>query len=489
MGEVSEWLEEAVKKAEQRRKEPRGFRVVVRVSPSKVDEVSTELRRMGIKIIGTVSNFIFVDVDTMADVERISKIDGVVYVSKEKFFVPMAFGLDELFQRIGIMRDPILKHLTMGDLTELGFKFKPAAEIPNPIKALIENVNVLRTLMANPTKITQYLKWEFPFGLPVLARADWRLVTFTRGLMDAPRDNNLSSKIKVGVIDSELIPHPAFRKKYDYVLLNEPSPMGHGQWVSTCAFGDPCPTRYGHFKPVASAASGRLVFVKTFGGFGPCSSYQVMKAMEICAEQGCKVVNMSLGGSLTEPIDKDPECLLLDDLTKKYGTIFCVAAGNDDDKWKISSPGAALEAVTVAAMDWAKPEVSSYSSRGFQGDYYAKHKDIFEEHLAKYGENFLKPDVAGIGGDRNTQIVAGVTPWFDGCYDFIPDGFDLMIGTSMATPHVAGVVSLLVDRGAVTKPDDIKLVMKLSVEGEEEEKEKNPETGYGLLKYSYFRGG
>jgi len=883
MGEVSEWLEEAVKKAEQRRKEPRGFRVVVRVSPSKVDEVSTELRRMGIKIIGTVSNFIFVDVDTMADVERISKIDGVVYVSKEKFFVPMAFGLDELFQRIGIMRDPILKHLTMGDLTELGFKFKPAAEIPNPIKALIENVNVLRTLMANPTKITQYLKWEFPFGLPVLARADWRLVTFTRELLGVPRDNRLSTKTYTAVIDSgvrygpglgspaeiktisfTLYPEPpvdcmshgclrnvkvytsycglidlenlwnsldtepilvkdgeykpfngqvlaldlngvtraegVFRVKSDKKVIIE-TPMGtiestpwhefyvanpkysadskykrkswssgykifrkradelkarklrnrgdwlvfkayngeswslgadpklaylgglvvgdgtiiynnvnmknghvyqrkrgtrneitindkekefleklakvyggvvkkhntykgyllriskkkiiesvipylkppindleafrawiagffdaegyvefrndrpsdrvkicntdkklleylrdtlntlgvpcsvwsggeskgsrtwhlaplipqlfyrfiepycikrkylkeasrsentstpsrkakfdgkyifvpikkikiiesdeyfydlanttnknysangfivSNSWCHACSFGKPAMTRYGSFYPVANAP--RSLHVKVFTGFGGCTSYQVMKAMEIAAtEYGAKVVSISLGGLLTENIENDPECKLLDQLTEQYGTVWVIAAGNEGPgKWQVASPGAALKALTVAAHE-ANSEytTSSYSSRGWSGKFYEKHPDIFEEHYAKWGDEFLKPDCCAPGGDK-IQIVSAASLWYDGLMDFIPDGWDLMRGTSMSTPHIAGLVALAIDRGLLPQNvDKIKDILRKNPEkwifGGEVMDSKSIEQGWGVFHWDRLK--
>lgn len=480
MGEISEWLLEALSYAERRGKDVIGFRVVIQTVPDKTDEVAAELRRMGIRVIGTVSDFIIVaDVKEPAQLDQIAKIPGVEYVSYEKKFWPMAYGLDELFKRIAIITDPLLSKLSQPDLERLGFRFKPTTEIPNPIKAAIENVQTIAKIADNPINAVKYIKWNFPFGPPVLCRVDWRLVTYTRELMDAPRDNLVSS-IRVGVIDSELVPHPAFRKSYEYILLNEPGLLSHGQWVTTCAFGDPCPTRYGDFYPVSRITSGNLTFVKVFGTFGSCSSYQVMKAMEICAKKGCKVVNMSLGGTLTEPVDKDPECVLLDKLTQQYGTIFCVAAGNEDGEFEIGSPGAALKALTVAAMDWKTMQTSSYSSRGWQGKYYKKHPDVFEEHYAKYGDEFLKPDVAGIGGDRNSQIVAGATPWYDGMYDFVPDGFECMIGTSMATPHVAGIVALLVDRGAAKTVDDVKNVMRAI------SKQKNPETGWGLLKYSYF---
>ncbi|HID36270.1 MAG TPA: hypothetical protein EYP39_02665 [Ghiorsea sp.] len=489
---VSEWLEEALMMAERRRKSVTGFRVVVEVEPGKVSEVSATLRRMGFKVIGTVSNFIVVDLKEPGDVDRVAKIPGVLYISYEKKFYPMAVGLDELVKRINIMTDPLLSKLSGGDLEKLGFTFRPASEIPNPFRAMIENIETILKIASNPFEAMKYLQVAYPFGPPVLTRVPWRLVTHTRVLLGVPRDNQLSSRMTVGVIDSELVPHPAFRKRYDYILLNEPLTMAHGQWVTTCAFGDPCPTRYGDFYPVASAASGRVVFVKVFGAFGGCSGYQVMKAMEICAKAGCKVVNMSLGGPLTEPVDKDPECKLVNSLTEKYGTIFVIAAGNEDGSFEIGSPGAALKALTVAAADWKeKYKTSSYSSRGWQGQYYRKHKDVFEKHYEKWGDEFLKPDVTGIGGDIKSQIVAGATLWYDGIFDFVPDGFECMTGTSMATPHIAGLVALAIDRGIPQNVDKIKEVLRATASGwifgGEVMDGKSVEQGWGIFHWSRLR--
>lgn len=476
---ISEHLEKALKLIEKKRKEARGFEVVIRTKPETTGAVVNTLKRMDIKVLGTVENFVFADVKNAGQLDRIAKLRNVEYVSKSKRFYPMVYGLDELVKRISLKLDPIYGKLSTQDLQSLGYTFKPASEIPSPFSLPLKDAKIFADILRNPVNITKYVKPLAP--LPIIARADWKLVTDTRKIMGVPKENQIKNT-KVGNIDSELYPHPAWHKPYENILLNDPSPMGHGMWTSSCAFGNSCPTRFGNFVPVADAKAG-MTFVKVFSGVPlGCSSMQIMKAMKICAEKRAKVVNMSLGGSLSDDIENDSECVLLDKLTKKHNMIFCVAAGNEDKKgWEIGSPGAALDALTVAAYDWKSMDVSSYSSRGPQGKYYKDHQDKFEEHLAKYGDRFLKPDVGGMGGDRKTQIVAGTTSWYDGIYDFIPDKFDMMIGTSMATPHLSGITALALDRGLIKKVEDMKRIAVANGQ------KKNKEGGYGLFKWSWLK--
>jgi len=501
MGEVSSWLEEALKLLEKRRKTVAGLRLVVEVEPTKVSTVASELRRRGIKVVGSVENFIFVDVKEPAQIEEVARIPGVKYVSYEKKFWPMAHGIDELFKRIAIATDPLLKKLSQPDLERLGFHFKPAAEIPNPIKAAIENIDTFVKAVTNPQFGVKFfaenVRWNFPFGPPVVARADWRLVTYTRELLGVPKDNRLR-RTYVGIIDTGPrygpgIGSPLETKCISLAMPPEPpiDTMSHGSWCQACAYGRPALTRYGNFYPVANAP--KVLHVKVFSAFGPCSSQQIMKAMEICAKNGCKVVSMSLGGTLTESVENDPECKLVDTLYRKYGTIWVIAAGNEDGSFEIGSPGAALKALTVAACDWKKKyHTSSYSSRGWQGKYYKKHKDEFEKHYSKYRDEFLKPDCGGIGGDRDSQVVSACSPWYDSVYDFVPDGWDLMIGTSMATPHIAGLVALAIDRGILPQNvDKIKDILRSTTDNWIFDGEimdgKSVNQGWGVFHWSRLR--
>ncbi|MBW2671895.1 MAG: S8 family serine peptidase [Deltaproteobacteria bacterium] len=477
-GKINPWTEEAFKRAESRGRSVEGLPAVLEAEAGKAEQVASSLRKLGYSVQGIVGDFVFADLPEPADFEKAARIPGVRVVSVQKKLYPMAIGLDELFKKIAIATDPLLSKLALSDLEALGLKVKPAAEIPTPFHAMGSMLAEAMKLASNPAaRITEYIK-GFP---PILARADWALVTETRRIMEAPDDNVV--QIPVGVIDTGARPGPMIGipgLDYDCVSLAVPpeppvDTMSHGSWCQSCAFGRPSPTRYGEFQPVSQA---KVFHVKVFSALGPCSSFQIMKAMQMCAERGCKIVSMSLGGPLEGSVEEDPECVLARKLYQEHGTNFVVAAGNDGEEWTINSPGASPYVLCIGAMDWKEAKTSSYSSRGPQATWYKEHKDAYNEDLKKYGEYLLKPDVAGIGGDTDSQIVAACSPWYDGLYDFTPDLADMMIGTSMATPHCAGLLAIALDRGLVSNVQDIKVKMKMT------KRSKDDEQGYGLMTWS-----
>jgi len=119
------------------------------------------------------------------------------------------------------------------------------------------------------------------------------------------------------------------------------------------------------------------------------------------------VMNLSLGGGGDA---EDPGSRAVDNAVAA-GVVMVVAAGNDGRTMSIGSPGTAVGALTVAAIDGAG-SVTSFSSRGPS------------PRLLGF-----KPDVAAPGaGIYSTRMGGGV---------------HALSGTSMATPHVAGVAALL----------------------------------------------
>ncbi len=155
---------------------------------------------------------------------------------------------------------------------------------------------------------------------------------------------------------------------------------------------------------------------KVLSDQGSGSESQIIAGMEWAARDvHAKVVSMSLGS--TEPSDgTDPMAQAVNTLSQETGALFVVAAGNTGTPSSIGSPGAADSALTVGAVD-ADDQAAYFTSAG-----------------PRHGDNALKPDLSAPGVD----ILAARSQLVDGS-----GYYTSMSGTSMATPHVAGVAALL----------------------------------------------
>ncbi|MFB4292616.1 S8 family serine peptidase [Nonomuraea sp. ATR24] len=187
-------------------------------------------------------------------------------------------------------------------------------------------------------------------------------------------------------------------------------PHGHGTHVASTIAGSGTASE-GRGKGVAPGAT--VVDGRVLDGDGNGQLSWIIDGMEWAAgEKRAGIVNMSLGspepgGPLTEAVGA---------LTRQYGTLFVVAAGNDGCDGCVGTPGDAPEALTVGAVD-REDKLAGFSSRG-----------PIAATLA------VKPDVTAPG----VGIVAARTGGTAQDRPYTP-----MSGTSMATPHVAGAAALL----------------------------------------------
>lgn len=149
----------------------------------------------------------------------------------------------------------------------------------------------------------------------------------------------------------------------------------------------------------------------------------LLEGMSWAVEQGADIINMSLGFSYYEPLFDNIFSLLIDE----YGVLPIVAIGNENHG-NTSSPGNTPNALSVGAVEKTTGgtiDVTFFSSGAslvFPGE--------------APNELVTKPDVAAPGA----QVYSCIPP------EKRPDGtheFTYMDGTSMATPHVAGVAALL----------------------------------------------
>ncbi|MFI9543726.1 S8 family serine peptidase [Streptomyces sp. NPDC052016] len=207
--------------------------------------------------------------------------------------------------------------------------------------------------------------------------------------------------------------------------------FGHGTHVASIVAGSGAASG-GTRKGVAPEAD--LLIGKVLGDDGYGTESQVVAGMEWAAAQGAKVVNMSLG-SESAGDGQDPMSLALNALTESTGTLFVVAAGNAGELGQstVGSPGAADAALTVGAVD-RDDSLASFSSRG-----------------PRLGDKAVKPDVTAPGVDIVAARAAGTTMGHP-----VDEHYVAASGTSMATPHVAGVAALLAQRYPNWGPQQLK---------------------------------
>jgi subtilisin family serine protease len=191
---------------------------------------------------------------------------------------------------------------------------------------------------------------------------------------------------------------------------------GHGTHVTSTVGGSGAASD-GKEKGVAPGAA--LAVGKVLSDEGSGSESQIIAGMEWAARDvGAEVVSMSLGS--TEASDgTDPMAQAVETLSKETGALFVVAAGNTGAPSSIGSPGAADSALTVGAVDSAD-QAAYFTSAG-----------------PRHGDHALKPDLSAPG----VEILAARSRLAGGSGDYTS-----MSGTSMATPHVAGVAALLAEQ-------------------------------------------
>ncbi|MEH6611141.1 MAG: S8 family serine peptidase [Halioglobus sp.] len=176
---------------------------------------------------------------------------------------------------------------------------------------------------------------------------------------------------------------------------------------------------------VAGVAYGaRIMPLRALGGSGGGSSYDVSQAVRYAAglandsgtvpPQRADVINLSLGG---ESFSQLSQALFRE--VHEAGVIVVAAAGNEGST-RASYPAAYDKVISVSAVD-AQASLASYSNRGSRID------------IAAPGGN----NSADLNGDGYPDGVLSTGRSASGfAYVFLS-------GTSMAAPHVAGVMALM----------------------------------------------
>ena len=174
----------------------------------------------------------------------------------------------------------------------------------------------------------------------------------------------------------------------------------------------------------------RIMPLKVLGGNGSGSVAGIADAIRFAADNGAKVINMSLGGPFPSKVLKNAVAYA----HKKGVTIIC-AAGNDGRN-KVGYPAAYPGAVAVASTQ--QDEATAFYSN--------------------YGKDI---DIAAPGGNTRGGEAGGVLQNTIKVGDPTKSGYYAFMGTSMASPHAAGVAALIVGEG-VTNPVMVEQILKES---------------------------
>lgn len=225
---------------------------------------------------------------------------------------------------------------------------------------------------------------------------------------------------------------------------------GHGTHVAGTAVGTGGSA--GIYKGVAPQA--KLVGVKVLNSWGSGTFSDVIAGIEWTIQNkelyNISVISMSLGanrnGDGTSPVE------IAATTAVENGINFVVAAGNSGPrKNSVGIPASAKKVITVGAIDDNK-NIASFSSRGPTED------------------NRTKPEVSAVGVDVISSVPKG------GCRLCNPSGWKSLRGTSMATPHVSGVVALIKQANSSLNADEIRQLLMNTAEDRGEE---GPDNTYG----------
>jgi len=249
---------------------------------------------------------------------------------------------------------------------------------------------------------------------------------FTWGLIATKvKDSQFSGKgIKVAILDTGLdLNHPDFanRKIISQSFVegeNVQDGYGHGTHCTGTACG---PRQSKNGRPGYGVAYEADIYIaKVLNNRGSGTDQSILDGMNWAFENRCQIISMSLGSLVAVGAGFSPIYETLAQRLLKNNTLIVAAAGNDSRRNQnlinpVSRPANCPSIMAVGAID-ANFKIANFSNRILNSD----------------------------GGE--VDIAApGVNVYSSWPLLVLPKQYNTINGTSMATPHVAGIAALLAE--------------------------------------------
>jgi subtilisin len=315
-----------------------------------------------------------------------------------------------------------------GEAQERPFEEEPVAEAPTAEHLVASGAQYSREFLEGyRAAITNLLEKLAATDLARLvaevAPAAFDESQFTWGLQATKAaTSQLSGRgMKVAVLDTGMdLGHPDFAGRNIVsrsFVANQPVQDGHGH--GTHCIGTACGSRVpfrapGRLPSYGCAPNCDIFAGKVLSNRGSGATAGIIAGIQWAIANGCQVISMSLGRKLRQDErDFNPAYEQAAKLGLQRGTLTVAAAGNDSSRpgliWPVSEPANSPSILAVGALDQSLLP-ASFSNGG-----------LFLPHGAV--------DIAGPGVNVHSSFPRPVL-------------YERLSGTSMATPHVAGIAAL-----------------------------------------------
>lgn len=246
--------------------------------------------------------------------------------------------------------------------------------------------------------------------------------------IEAAWDETKGNGVTVAVIDTGVSRVPdlaktTFVKGYDFVNDQESADddNGHGTHVA----GTVAQSTNNSYGVAGIAYQSSIMPLKVLAASGGGTVADIAEAIKFAADNGANVINMSLGGGGASDLMQEAV-----DYAHSKGVVIVAAAGNENRN--------------SSSYPARYPHVISVSALGPNGE------------KAPYSNFGAGVDISAPGGSEAGKIVQETIDAETGAAVFA--GFQ---GTSMASPHVAGVAALVRSLG-IDNPDEIETILTKS---------------------------